>query len=253
MSAPLGRAAGTGRGMDDRTNTIAGWVLAGGIAALGLSIVTGEYFHAERPEKMGYAVTGVEAEDSGAAAVPDKPVEFYLASADPAKGAEVFKKCGACHNADKGGANAIGPNLYGVVGEGIAEGAGGYPFSDALKGVHGTWDFTKLNAWLTSPKGFAPGTKMTFAGLSKPEDRANVIVYLNQQSAAPAPLPPVPAAASATAAGTNANAKPGANTSGEGAKNVPVPTEGQAANDLKGTVSGEGAPGVAGTSSQEKH
>lgn len=239
--------------MDDRTNTIAGWVLAGGIAALGLSIVTGEYFHPERPEKMGYTVEGVEAEDTASAAPADKPVEFYLASADPAKGAEVFKKCGACHNADKGGANQIGPNLYGVLGEPIAQGVAGYPFSDALKAVGGNWDFDKLNAWLTSPKTFANGTKMTFAGLSKPEDRANVIVYLNTQSTAPEPLPAAPSAPTAAAAGTDAGAKPGANTSGEGAKTVPVPTEGEAAKDLKGTVSGDGAPSVAGTSGQEKH
>ena len=184
--------------MNDRGNTIAGWVLAGGIAALGLSIVTGEYFRPERPEKMGYTVEGIEAEagPEGAAA-PDKPIEFYLAGADPAKGEDVFKKCAACHNADKGGANALGPNLWGVVGEAIGKGAKGFPFSDALSGKGGNWDFTSLNEWLTSPKKFAPGTKMTFAGLSKPEDRANVIAFLNQHSDAPKPLPAVPAAAAA--------------------------------------------------------
>jgi cytochrome c len=187
--------------MDDRTNTIAGWVLAGGIVALGLTIVTGEYFHAERPEKMGYTVEGVEAETSEAAAVPDKPIEFYLAAADPAKGADVFKKCAACHNADKGGANGLGPNLWNVVGENIGQGAGGFAFSDALKGKGGIWDFKLLNEWLISPKGFAPGTKMTFAGLSKPQDRANVIAFLNQHNDAPKPLPTAPVEAAAPAAG----------------------------------------------------
>ncbi|WP_340315360.1 c-type cytochrome [Rhizorhabdus argentea] len=191
--------------MDDRANTIAGWALAGGIAALGLSILSGEYFKAERPEKMGYVVEGVEEEgDAGGAAVADKPIAFYLASADPAKGADVFKKCAACHNAEKGGPNALGPNLWNVVGEGIGVGANGFAFSDALKSVGGTWDFDKLNAWLKSPKAFAPGTKMTFAGLSKPEDRANVIAYLNKQSDAPKPMPAVPAEA-APAAGAPAD------------------------------------------------
>ena len=112
--------------MDDRANTIAGWVLAGGIAALGLSILSGEYFKTERPEKRGYAVEGVEAEgDAGGAAVADKPIAFYLQTADPAKGADVFKKCAACHNADKGGPNALGPNLWGVVGDTAAAGRGG--------------------------------------------------------------------------------------------------------------------------------
>jgi len=186
--------------MDDRANIIAGWALAGGIAALGLSILSGEYFKAERPEKMGYVVEGVEEEGDGAAAVAEKPIAFYLASADPAKGADVFKKCAACHNADNGGANALGPNLWGVLGEAIGQGAHGFAFSDALKSKGGTWDWDSLNLWLKSPKAFAPGTKMTFAGLSKPEDRANVIAFLNKQSNAPRPMPAVPAETAAPAA-----------------------------------------------------
>ncbi len=105
--------------MDDRFNTIAGWVLFAGIVALGASIVSGEMFHGERPEKMGYPIEGVEVEGEGGEAA--KPIEFYLASADPAKGEQVFKKCAACHNADKGGANALGPNLWGVLGKPIGK------------------------------------------------------------------------------------------------------------------------------------
>ena len=231
--------------MDDRTNTIAGWVLAGAAAALGLTVVTGEYFHAERPEKMGYVVEGVEEEvGAGGPAAPAHPVEFYLASADPAKGEQVFKKCAACHNADKGGPNALGPNLWGVLGEAIGQGAGGFAFSDALKTKGGTWDWKSLDAWLTSPKGYAPGTKMTFAGLSKPEDRADVIAFLNARSDAPLPLPAAPAEAPAAAAGTAADA-------GEGAQTQPVVTEGQAAANPAATVAGEGAPSTSGRASQE--
>ena len=186
--------------MDDRANTIAGWVLAAGIVALGTSIVTGEYFHAERPEEMGYEVQGVEAEAGAGPAEAEKPFAFYMSQADATKGADVFKKCAACHNADKGGANALGPNLYNVVGDPIATGRGGFPFTDALKGKGGKWDFDSLSAWLTSPKTFAPGTKMTFAGLSNPQERANVIAYLNQQGEHPQPLPAAPAAAAAPAA-----------------------------------------------------
>ncbi len=207
--------------MDDRANTIAGWALAGGIAALGLSILSGEYFAAERPEKMGYTVEGVEEESEGPA-VAEKPIEFYLASADPAKGADVFKKCAACHNAEKGGPNALGPNLWGVLGEGIGQGAGGFAFSDALKGKGGTWNWDNLSQWLTSPKKFAPGTKMTFAGLSKPEDRANVIAYLNQQSNAPQPMPAVPAEAAPAA---DAAAAPGDNAAAPVEGNVTEATK----------------------------
>jgi cytochrome c len=90
----------------------------------------------------------------------------------------------------------IGPNLYATVGEAIATGKGGFAFSDALKAKGGKWDFDSLNAWLTKPSKFAPGTKMTFAGLSNPKDRADVILYLNTQGSN-LPLPPPPAAAPA--------------------------------------------------------
>ncbi len=196
--------------MDDRFNTIAGWVLAGGIVALGLSIVTGEYFKGHRPEKMGYVVEGVEAEAGEGAAAAEKPIAFYLASADPAKGEQVFKKCAACHNADKGGPNALGPNLWGVMGEGVGKGAHGFAFSDALASKGGVWEWQNMSDWLHNPKKFAPGTKMTFAGLSKPEDRANLIAFLNQRSDAPKPMPAAPAedAAAAPAAGAENAAAP---------------------------------------------
>jgi cytochrome c len=193
--------------MDDRTNTIAGWVLAGGIVALGLTVVTGEYFKGHRPEKMGYVVEGVEEEGAAAgAAEAEKPIAFYLATADAAKGEQVFKKCAACHNADKGGPNALGPNLWGVLGESIGKGANGFAFSDALAGKGGNWDWQGLADWLHNPKKFAPGTKMTFAGLSKPEDRANVIAFLNQHSDAPKPMPAAPAEEAAAAAAPADNA-----------------------------------------------
>ena len=122
--------------MDDRANTLAGWVLAAGIVALGTSIVAGEYFHSERPEKMGYVVEGVEAEAGEGGAVAEQPFAFYMSQADAAKGADVFKKCAACHNADKGGANALGPNIYGVVGDPVATGRGGFAFSDGYCRAH---------------------------------------------------------------------------------------------------------------------
>ena len=205
--------------MDDRTNTIAGWVLAGCGAALGLSIVGGMLFHGERPEKMGYAIEGVVEEGAGGGAA-EVAIASLLPTADAAKGAEVFKKCAACHTINQGGANGIGPNLYATLGEGIAQGKGGYAFTDALKGVGGKWDFDKMNAWLTSPRKFAPGTKMTFAGLGSAEDRANVILYLNQQGSN-LPLPAAPAAGApategadqpATANAAEAAAENGADT-----------------------------------------
>jgi len=228
--------------MDDRSNTIAGWVLGAGIVALGASIVTGEMFHAERPEKMGYPIEGVEVESEGGAAA-EQPIAFYLAAADPAQGEQVFKKCATCHNATKGGANQLGPNLWGAIGKPHGH-VPGFPYSDALKSKPGVWDWESMSAWLKSPKAYAPGTKMTFAGLSKPEDRANVIAYLNKQSDSPLPLPSAPATPAAAAA--EASDAPAA---AEKAENEPILNEAQAAATK---VGGEGAPSVAGRAEQTK-
>ena len=178
--------------MDNRFNTIAGWALGAGIVALGAAIVTGEVFHAERPEKMGYPIEGVEEEGAGGGEA-EQPIAVYLASADPKLGEQVFKKCAACHNATPGGANALGPNVHAIMGAPLAA-KPGFAYSDALKTKGGTWTWEAMSDWLKSPKSFAPGTKMTFAGLSKPEDRANLMAWLNTQGSN-LPLPPPPAAA----------------------------------------------------------
>ncbi len=203
--------------MDNRFNTIAGWTLFGGVVALGLSSLSSHYFQADKhrpPEKMGYAIEGVEEEGEGGKATP---LPVLLAAADPAKGKALFAKCMACHTDTQGGANGIGPNLYGVVGEAIAAGRGGYAFSDSLKGHGGNWTFENLDAWLASPKKFADGTKMSFAGLSKAEDRANLIVYLNSlgsnlplpaADAAPAEAAPAEGAGDASAAAAEGAAAP---------------------------------------------
>jgi cytochrome c len=227
--------------MDDRFNTIAGWVLFAGIVALGSSIVAGEYFHSERPEKMGYPIAGVEQEGGGPAAA-EQPIEFYLAKADPAKGQQIFNKCAACHNADKGGANQLGPNLWDVIGEPIGQGKG-FAFSDALAKKGGSWNWDNLAQWLNSPKAFAPGTKMTFAGLSSPEDRANVIAFLNTHSDAPKPLPAAPADTGQKAA--DGKAGNGPNNGPQKAEKEPVLTEQKAGTNPK-NVGGEGASKVAG-------
>jgi cytochrome c len=185
--------------MDSRSNVIAMMVLGAGIVALGSTIVAGEIFHNERPEKMGYVVEGVEAEAGGEAPAAVVPIATLLATADPAKGADVFKKCASCHNAAQGGANGIGPNLWGIIGAKHAHSPTFANYSDGMKAMPGVWDFEAMNAWLTKPSAYLKGTKMNFAGLSKPEDRANLIVYLNAQGSN-LPLPAAPAAAPAAAA-----------------------------------------------------
>lgn len=129
----------------------------------------------EEEEAQGYVIDTGEEEVADAG---EETVDFtaVMAAADPAKGERVYTKCKACHVLEDG-ANGVGPYLYGVVGRDIAS-ADGYSYSDALASKEGEWSPENLSAFLEDPKGWAPGTKMGFAGLKKVEDRANVIAYL---------------------------------------------------------------------------
>lgn len=192
--------------MDDRNNTIAGWVLGAGIAALGSSILFGTVFSSHAPEagKQGYAIQGVESGEGGAAA--EVPLGNLMATADAAKGEAIFKKCVACHTIESGGANGIGPNLFATLGEPIGQGKAGFAFSDALKSKGGTWTFEAMNDWLANPKKFAPGTKMTFAGLGNPEERAALMLFMNSKGSSLAL--PAPVAEGAAPAGADKAASP---------------------------------------------
>ncbi|HEV2818412.1 MAG TPA: cytochrome c family protein [Allosphingosinicella sp.] len=189
--------------MDGRFNTIAGWILGAGIVLLGSTLVVHELYKAERPDPMGYPIAGVQ-EESGDGAPAEQPIAHYLQSADAARGAAVFRKCQACHNVDNGGANGLGPNLWGSAGNRVAHRAD-YSYSDALRNHGGTWDWETMSAWLHSPRTFAPGTKMTFAGLSDPQERADLLLFLNQHGGTLA-IPPPPAEAAAPAGGNAAAA-----------------------------------------------
>jgi cytochrome c len=205
-------------------NKYAGWGLAAVLSLLVINVGVGAMFSPHKPEKQSYVIEGVVEEVAAGAgpAEAEKPIAFYLASATVEKGEGVFKKCAACHNAEKGGANGIGPNLYGIVGN-VHDHSPGYAYSDALMAMKGKpWDWNSLSAWLTSPKTYAAGTKMAFAGIAKPEDRAALLVYLNSKSDSPQPLPAVPAeAAPAEAAPADAAAAP-ADAAAPAAEAAPV-------------------------------
>lgn len=177
--------------------TIGGWILAALIALVGVSIVTTAMFTPAPLKSPAYVVQGVvtEAATAGAAAEAEPPITALLASADIARGENQFKKCAACHTIDKGGAQGIGPNLYGIVGAKHAHIAGfGYSSAMAETGSK-VWDWEGLSAWLKNPRAYIPGNKMSFAGLAKAQDRADLIAYLNSKSDAPLPLPAAPAPA----------------------------------------------------------
>jgi cytochrome c len=173
-------------------NKIIGAVLVAGIAYNFMGFIADKTVHATRLEKTAIKIEGVAAPTAPAgekAPKPLPPIAPLLAKADPAAGeADTKKLCTVCHNFTEGGANKIGPDLYGVVGRDRAT-AAGFDYSSALKGHPGKWSYDDLNNWLHSPKTFAPGTKMTFVGIDDDKERADVIDYLHTLAATPEALP----------------------------------------------------------------
>jgi cytochrome c len=165
-------------------NKVIASVLTAMIVAMVTGIVAQSIVHPLRLEKAAYLPPGAEngasaapAGESGGAA-PAKPDPIDMSKADATHGEQVAKVCLQCHTFGKGEANKIGPNLFGVLDENIASVAG-YTFSSALLADKDKkWDPDELNVWLWHPQDFAKGTKMTFAGLPKAADRADVIKYL---------------------------------------------------------------------------
>jgi cytochrome c2 len=115
--------------------------------------------------------------EDAAAAEPETPGAEILAQGDPAAGEKVFRKCKACHTVEEDGPSRVGPNLYGIVGASVAA-VDGFRYSGALTDHGGDWTPDRLAAFLANPRKAVPGTKMSFAGLRKPEDQADVIAYL---------------------------------------------------------------------------
>ncbi|HYA07678.1 MAG TPA: cytochrome c family protein [Xanthobacteraceae bacterium] len=202
-------------------NKILGALLGTCLVLVAVHIAAGAIFSQEAPAKPGYEIAVKEEASQGAApaAPAEVPIATLLASASAERGAQVAKQCQACHNFQEGQGPKVGPDLYGVVGRPIAA-VSGFNYSAALNGKQGKWDFDTLNAWLTKPSAFAPGTAMTFAGLTNDKQRADVIAYLDSLSANPVPLPKAqgqsaaaPAAngpGSSPAAGAPSNAPPAA-------------------------------------------
>jgi cytochrome c len=153
--------------------------------------VVNEFTHHEPLERNAYAVIA-SGEPEPAAPGEEAPglesVAMLLASADPAAGQKASKRCATCHTFTDGGANKIGPNLWGIVGKDKGS-VSGFDYSDDLEEMAGNWSYDDLNAFLAKPKEYLPGTKMNFAGIKSVEDRAAIIAYMRQQSASPAPLP----------------------------------------------------------------
>jgi cytochrome c len=161
------------------------------------NFIAGFLYHPKGADKPGFMIAAgapaetpaakAEAPDAPAAQAAPESVLAMLASADADKGKKVARKCAACHSFDKGGRNKVGPPLWDIVG--AKQAAASYKYSGALKGLGGTWDYAALDAFLLKPKAYAKGTKMSFAGIAKAGDRANLIGYLRSRSDNPKPLP----------------------------------------------------------------
>ena len=173
-------------------NKILGAVLATCLVLLITSFTANAIFTPKPVAKPGFEIAAKEEGGKGGeakpAAAPSEPIEKLLQTASVEKGQAAAKKCQACHTFAKGDKNGVGPNLYGIAGDHKGEGRG-FNFSAAMKGKCGTWTSDDLNAFITNPKGFIPGTAMGFAGIQKDSERADVIAYLRTLADSPVPLP----------------------------------------------------------------
>ena len=194
-----------------RFNQIAMAVLGALLLFFGARTIINIAFE-EHEEKPGYDVPGTEAgKPEGEKPAGGTDLAVLLAKGNEAKGTEVAKKCGLCHNFEKGGPNMIGPNLYSVLGRKIASHEG-YEYSDALKAKEGNWDYEKINHMIENPNAFVPGTKMAiFPGLPDAQERADVLLFLRTKNDNPPALPeatagatPAPAGGGTTPGGTPA-------------------------------------------------
>ncbi|MDH6264799.1 cytochrome c [Rhizobium sp. SG_E_25_P2] len=182
--------------MNSYVNMGIGALLGTVFVLMSVSIASEGLFHAENPEKPGFEIAAAEPTEGGApaadAAPAMVPIADLMASADPARGETLFKKCASCHSAEKGGGNKVGPNLYGVVGRPIAHLADfsySGPMKEFAQGGKEVWGFDHLNHFLLAPKKYIKGTAMGFAGDKKDQERADIIAFLNSKSDAPLPPP----------------------------------------------------------------
>ena len=175
-------------------NKILASILTAGVIAMSSGFVAHLIYRPETLEENAFPIaieeSGASGEDTTAeAAVAEGSILELIAAADVDSGAKQAKKCTSCHTFEEGGPNKIGPNLWNLVNRPVA-GNSGFSYSDALASRSGeTWTYENLDAFVSDPKAWAPGTKMSFAGIKKVEQRADLIAYLREQSNEPAPLP----------------------------------------------------------------
>lgn len=191
-------------------NKIAGAVLFSLLLVLGVKNAAEIVYETHEANPKAFVVEGVAVEGAAEEAAPaaaQVPLPVLLAKADAAVGEKQAKKCAACHNFQEGAGAKIGPDLYGIVGRKVA-GAAGFGYSDGMKKKGGAWTFEELFHFVENPRGYVAGTAMSFAGIKDPQQRADLLVYLNTLGSN-RPLPKVEAAPAAAEAGKDAKPEAG--------------------------------------------
>ena len=171
-------------------NKIIAAVLLTVLLVFGIGKISDKIFHVEKPDVQGYKVEVKMVSTSATEGIAENQVDIsaLLALGDVEDGKKVFKKCAACHSIAQDGKNKIGPKLYNVVGRAVGS-VSDYKYSKALASYGAEWNWEQLNGFLIKPATWIKGNKMGFAGLKKEEDRASVMLYLNENSDSPKPLP----------------------------------------------------------------
>ena len=162
------------------------------ILVLVINKITDVIYYVEKPKKSAYQVANVSTTTStkttsASSDIGSGDIMALLASVSVADGEKIFKKCAACHSIAKGGGNKIGPALWGVLGR-QAGSISNYKYSKAMAAHGKLWSFKEMNGFLTKPKDWIKGTKMSFLGLKKETERAAVILYMNKNTDNPLPL-----------------------------------------------------------------
>ena len=174
---------------DLETNKISASILLAGVIAMLTAFITNILYNPDHEKfERGYKIAVTES-NSAKKEVKEEKIDIIalMANADLARGKKLSSKCSACHSFEQGGKNKVGPNLWDIVGSKIAS-RPDYSYSKALNNGK-NWDYNELYAFLNAPRKYAKGTKMSFAGLKKPKDVADMILYLRSYSDSPVKLP----------------------------------------------------------------
>ena len=168
-------------------------IIFAAVLVFGINKITDAIYYVEKPEKSAYqvdsviAVASTTSEKKSSSDLGSENIMALFASTSSADGAKIFKKCAACHSIAQGGGNKIGPALWSVLGR-KAGSASDYKYSKGMVAYAKAWTFKEMNGFLLKPKDWVKGTKMSFAGLKNPKERAAIILYMNENTDNPLPL-----------------------------------------------------------------